>query len=136
MPLRPPIASKADIEQLEKVINQLEALHNEIAQLARKSPNDGLNTFKLRLVNKTLAAANALLLARYKPFDDFDQFEADELPSNSDVTMIIAQYMKQAERFRSDNVTNDNHGRWFYRINGALSDVPSKAPTRVGADRK
>jgi hypothetical protein len=40
--------SKAEIEDLEKLIGQLDGLHSEISQLAKKSPNDGLNTFKLK----------------------------------------------------------------------------------------
>jgi hypothetical protein len=127
--------TKDDVEALEKLIGQLQGLHDEITQLAKKSPNDGLNPFKLKLVNKVLESANGLLAGRYRPFDDFDSFQVDDLPSNSDVTMILAQYMEQTERFRSDNVELDR-GRWFYKINGKLSDVPSRGPTRVGADRK
>lgn len=128
--------SRDHVEQLEKLIGQLQGLHDEITQLAKKSPNDGLNPFKLKLVNKVLERGNALLKDRYRPFEDFDQFDSDTLPTNSDVTMILAQYMEQAERFRSDNVTRDSIGRWFYAIEGKVSDVPCKPPTRVGAERK
>lgn len=128
--------SKGEVENLEKLIGQLQGLHDEITQLVKKSPNDALNPFKLKLVNNVLESANALLRDRYRPFDDFDRFDLDDLPSNSDVTMILAQYMEQAERFRSDNVGRDPLGRWYYQVDGKLSDIPSKAPTRVGADRK
>lgn len=128
--------SKEEIELLEKLVGQLQGLHDEITTLAKKSPNDGLNAFKLRLVNKVLADSNLLLKGRYRPFDDFEQFDSDALPSNSDVTMMLVQYMEQIERFRSDNVASNAVGRWFYVIKSQLSEIPSRAPTRVGTDRK
>ena len=96
--------TKEDVENLEKLIGQLQGLHSEISQLAKKSPNDGLKLFKLKLVNKILKSGNDILTGRYVPFDDFRQFDEDQLPTNSDVTMILSQYMEQAERFRSDNM--------------------------------
>ena len=50
--------TKEDVENLEKLIGQLNGLHSEISQLAKKSPNDGLNIFKLKLVNKVLSSGN------------------------------------------------------------------------------
>ena len=127
--------SKEDVEALEKLIGQLQGLHSEISQLAKKSPNDGLNKFKLKLVNKVISKGNELLQGRYRPFDDFEQFEEDNLPTNSDVTLIIAQYMEQTERYRSDNVIF--HGsRHRYVIDGVPSDLTAKMPTKVGGEKK
>ena len=120
-----------DIEKLEKLIGQLNGMHTEISALAKKSPNDAVNTFKLKLVNKVLESGNAVLGENYRPFDEFDQFESDDAPSNSDVTMVLAQYMEEAERYRSDNVINE-FGHWKYVVNGAPSDVRSGPPTKIG----
>lgn len=127
--------TKEDVENLEKLIGQLQGLQSEISQLAKKSPNDGLNVFKLRFVNKVLTSGNDILADRYIPFDDFSQFSEDELPTNSDVTMILAQYIEQTERFRSDHITWHEH-EWRYLINGAPSDIASRAPTKVGPGKK
>lgn len=124
-----------DIEKLEKLIGQLQGLHSEISQLAKKSPNDGLNVFKLKLVNKVLENGNAILTGRYMPFDDFHQFDEDQLPTNSDVTMILAQYMEQAERFRSDHVAYSQH-KWRYVLDGAPSAIEGRQPTKVGGGSK
>lgn len=129
------LKSKEHVEQLEKLIGQLEGLHSEISQLARKSPNDGLNVFKLRLVNKVLSIAGEVLPATYIPFTDFTAFDEAALPSNSDVTMILAQYMQEAERFRSANVAFEK-GAWRYVIGSTPSDVKSSPPTKVGANSK
>lgn len=124
-----------DVENLEKLIVQLTSLHSEISQLAKKSPNDGLNVFKLKLVNKVLKAGNAILTPRYIPFEDFECFEEDSLPTNSDVTMILAQYMEQAERFRSDHMVYHTHN-WYYKIDGEASNIRGNAPTRIGGVKK
>src|SRR5690606_37921877 len=97
--------STSDVEPLERLIVQLKGLHDEISQLAKKSPNDGLNKFKLKLVKSVIASANTILPAGYTPFGDFSQFLEEDVPSNSDVTLVITQYIEQVERFRSDNVT-------------------------------
>jgi hypothetical protein len=123
--------SKEDVERLEKLIGQLQGLYAEIGTLAKKSPSDGVNSFKLKLINRVLATGNEVLGDSYKPFDEFDQFDPDDAPSTSDVTMVIAQYMEEAERFRSDNVIN-NYSSWYYVIGGQASEIRSGPPTKIG----
>ena len=120
-----------EIELLEKLVGQLQGLHSEIGTLAKKSPNDAVNPFKLKLVNKVLEMGNTVLGEKYKPFEEFDVFEDDDAPSTSDVTMVVAQYMEETERYRSDNVKWD-HGEWRYILNGRACSVISGPPTKIG----
>lgn len=122
---------REDIEQLEKLIGQLEGLHAEITALAKKSPNDAVNAFKLKLINKVLEFGNVVLGDAYRPIEDFQQFDLDDVPSTSDVAMVIGQYMKEAERYRSDNVQMDR-GRWVFIIDGKPSDVRAGEPSKIG----
>ncbi len=124
--------TKEDVEQLEKVIGQLQGAHSEISILAKKNPADSVNAFKLKLINKVVETANAVLGNNYKPFDGFDQFDPDDVPSTSDVAMVLSQYMEEAERYRSDSVKTDNFGQWFYIIGDRLSSTPSGPPSKVG----
>lgn len=123
--------SVEEVEALEKVIGQLQGAHSELSQLAKKSPNDAINKFKLRLLNKVLESANGVLGESYRPFDDFSTFSEDDVPTTSDVTMILAQYMEQAERYRSDNVTY-SRGSWRYMVDGGESEIRSGPPSKVG----
>lgn len=120
--------SEQDIESLEKLIGQLKALHAEVSLLSKKSPSDAVNAFKLKLINKCLAFGNEVLGESYKPFDDFDAFDSDDVPSNSDVTMVIAQYLEEAERYRSDNVMMSS-GWYYYKLGGEKSSIRSAPPT-------
>ena len=121
-----------EVEKLEKIIGQLKGAHAEISVLAKKSPADSLNTFKLTLINNVIKASNEVLGAKYKPFDHFDQFEADDLPSNSDVAMVLAQYMEESERYRSDNVVYVDYLGWVYKVNGKSSEIKSGPPSKIG----
>lgn len=123
--------SKEDVEKLEKVIGQLQGAHAEITILSKKAPNDALNPFKLKLINKVVGSANVVLGDKYRPFDDFDQFDVDDVPTTSDITMVLAQYMEETERFRSDNVTRSK-GRWVYRISDNELEILAGQPSKIG----
>ena len=127
--------NEEEVRNLEKLIVQLQGMHLEISQLAKKSPNDGLNLFKLKLLNTVLERGNAILVDRYTPFEDFKLFDEHALPTNSDATMILTQYIEQAERFRSDNVVFSDY-EWWYSVGGKASQISAMAPTKIGADKK
>lgn len=120
-----------DIEKLEKIKGQLQAAHSEVAILAKKSPSDTLNSFKLKMINKVIRRSNDVLGQKYKPFEDFTEFDDEDLPSNSDVTMLLAQYMEEAERYRSDNVINKGP-YWYYVVGNEVSNIRSGPPSKVG----
>ncbi|PKR50426.1 hypothetical protein [Thalassospira marina] len=117
-----------DIEELEKLIGQLKALHGEISVLAKKSPNDGINSFKLKLVNKTISTANIVLGDDFIPHRDFVGFNEDDLPSNSDVTFIIAQYLEEAERYRARYVIKLYGHDYRYELNGVVTEKKASPP--------
>ena len=126
-----------DVRDLEKLIVQLQGLHTEISILAKKAPNDGLNLFKLKLVNNILAKGNSILTGHYKPLENFATFDESALPTNSDVTMVLALYNEQAERFRSNSMVHHDHNyKWYYLVKGAASQIEGSPPTKIGTEKK
>src|SRR5690554_1354267 len=99
--------NKQEVDNFEKLQAQLEGLHNEISALSKKSQNDALNKFKLKFVNKILTDSNELLGENYKPFADFDFFDDNDMPTNSDAAMMLTQYLSCFEKLRADNVKQD-----------------------------
>jgi hypothetical protein len=85
--------NKEEVNQFEKVQAQMEGLHNEIGLLSKKSPNDAINKFKLKLINQVSSATNLFLIGNYLPLEGFKTFDEDDLPSNSDATVIFEQYL-------------------------------------------
>ena len=103
-----------DVHSFEKLAVQLGSLYQEMSTLTKKSPNDGVNPFKLQLINKTLEKCNEFLGMDYRPFAEFEVFLSDDMPSNSDVTLILSQYIECAEKLRADNIYQDAY--WYWNI--------------------
>lgn len=115
-----------EIEVFEKVSAQIQATYDEISLLSKKSPNDALNKFKLKFVNKVISEANSLLGQKYKPFPDFEIFPEVEIPQNADAVLILAQYMACLEKLRADNVVQDRFIGWHWKDTQIRTSVPQK----------
>jgi hypothetical protein len=122
--------SKSEVDELEVLIGQLFSLHTEMTGLTKKSATDAVNAFKLKLINKTLSRCNALLGDAYKPFKDFAAFDSDDVPSNSDVTLMVGQYQEAIEYFRSEHIAL-KHGAWYYVLPEGESAVRTSSPVRL-----
>lgn len=118
-----------NISHFEKVEAQLQGLYNEITALSKKKPDDAINKFKLKLINQIIIEANNIL-KKEKPFSDFNYFEEDDLPSNSDVVMILSQYISCMEKIRSDNITH-NAGSWYWKVNGERTNIKTAPPKKI-----
>ncbi len=102
--------NKVNVDIFKKLSVQLTCAYEEISVLSKKNPNDAVNKFKLKLLNKLLEDSNNLLTDKYKPFDDFNIFDEDDMPQNSDIVFILSQYMKSFNKYKSDNT--DRRGNW------------------------
>lgn len=78
--------------ETKKVLEQVRTLKYEFRALSSKKPNEPLNNFKVKYVNQTLADANAVLRDD-KPYENFELFSDEELPTNSDVLMMLSLYL-------------------------------------------
>lgn len=123
-----------DVEKLEKTMGQLEGLHREMSALAKKSPNDGINPFKLGFLNSALSAANDLLGEKYNPLEGFQQFNSDDVPTNSDAAFVLTSYLEEVERMRADNIII-GYGKWEYVLSDS-DDVIRTAPPKKIKEKK
>ena len=80
---------KEDVWEFEKLEQQLHSFLDEMSALSSKKPDGPVNKFKLKFLNATLGSINKII-ADYRPFPDFEQFDVDSLPSNSDVVVILS----------------------------------------------
>ena len=117
------------VDLFEKLVAQLDALHAELTILAKKSPKDAVNEFKLKFINIVLSQCNTLFGKDNRPFDDFEIFSVESLPSNSDVTFILSQYIECAEKFRADNIKLFG-GVWWWRIDREERPTVRTAPPK------
>lgn len=114
--------NRSNVDIFEKLSGQLLSIYEEISLLSKKSPNDAVNKFKLKFVNKLISQSNEYLAKKYKPFDDFDNFDEDDIPQNSDVVFILSQYLQCFEKQRADNVVIRN-GAWYWHVEGDENDT-------------
>ena len=121
--------SQEEVIQFEKIQTQIKGLYNEIGILSKKNPNDAVNGFKLKLINQSLKKANDILKDK-KPYSDFDVFSDDDMPSVSDVVMILEQYYSALEKMRCANIQSQ-FGYWYWTINGKISNIETNKTTII-----
>jgi hypothetical protein len=85
---KPPMSTRDAIK------GQIYGLRNDMAELSKKKPDDAVNKFKLTLINELILEANQLLGEDNLPLKGFSQFDVETLPTNSDVMMVLTQYVR------------------------------------------
>lgn len=118
------------IESFLKVQSQMEEMYNEVSVLSKKSQNDALNEFKLSFVNNLLQEANRILEEKYKPFKDFGIFDKEKIPTNSDVVMVLSQYLTCLENMRIDNIFGNVKG-WFWVVDEKEKPIKTNRPKKL-----
>jgi hypothetical protein len=118
--------SKEEVWQFEKLEQQLHSFLAEIAELSKKKPNDALNKFKLSFINQTLNGLNKLI-GNHRPFSDFETFNVDDVPTNSDVIVILAQYAAATYNFRRDHTAFIDY-KWRWLVKGKDSEISTDRP--------
>ncbi|HEY2851218.1 MAG TPA: hypothetical protein VGJ18_00130 [Gemmatimonadaceae bacterium] len=104
----------AEVESFEQIASHMNALHQEFAVQAKSKPDNVINKFKVKMLNEKLALANSLLAGSFKPFADFTAFNDVDLPSNSDVALVLNTYLASLERWRSARVFFRDW-KWYWR---------------------
>jgi hypothetical protein len=107
---------------------QLIEMYKEISDMSKKKPDNPVNKFKLKLINQIVTNANKILGETYKPFDDFELFDEDDLPTNSDITVMLSQYQNAMEKFRCNNINENSHD-WFWVIEGKGPGIKTSYPS-------
>jgi len=124
------VTTRTQVDEFERIVKQLEALHGEFIALAKSKPDNPINKFKLRMLNEKIVSANVILSGVFKPFEQFSAFDEADLPTNSDVSLVLTTYLASLERWRSAHVGyDDNKSRWLWKIQGT-GDIPASPSTR------
>lgn len=117
------------VDSFLKLQPQLKSAYDESSLLSKKKPTESFNEFKLKFVNSILSRANDILGKKYKPFPgEFNSFDKDDMPNNSDVVFILSHYLTSLEKLRCDNIKQDHTYGWFWLIDGKTSGVKTDRP--------
>ncbi len=115
-----------EVQDFERLEQQLHAMLTEMGELSKKKANDGINKFKLKLINALLDHLNTILES-HKPFQDFDKFDENDLPTNSDVVIMLSQYTAAMFLVRSENTAWSGQ-KWVWLVKGKVSDIATGSP--------
>ena len=119
-----------DVDIFEKIKAQIAQLHSEVSLLSKGKPDNLINKFKLKFINEKLAEGNVILTGEFKPFKDFNVFEDAELPSNSDVVLVLSQYLDGLEAWRCANIRYSHvDGNWYWKLEDK-TEIETQAPSR------
>jgi len=126
--------SAADVQDFERLEQQLHSMLTEMSELSKKRANDGLNKFKLKLVNVLLEGINKFL-GEQRPFKEFESFDENDIPTNSDVVVMLSQYAAAVYQFRLEN-TELRGIKWYWPLPGKQGAVATKAPNELKSGAK
>lgn len=118
---------KSDVEVFEKLQPQIIGLYDELSVFSKKSPDGAINKFKLRFINQLLNTSNKILEPKYLPFPDFEIFDEDTLPTNSDAIFIINQYINCLQKFKTDHVKYVS-GSWYWILEDSKDLIETTRP--------
>lgn len=93
-----------------RMLNELtDSIYTEMKEFSKKKPDDALNPFKVKNVNRVLTQIKEYL--KDEPTISFlDLLDDETLPSNSDAILIIGQFKASLDNYRN-KYTNSYH-RW------------------------
>jgi len=120
------VKSEADVQDFERLEQQLHSMLTEMSELSKKRANDGLNKFKLKLVNVLLEGINKFL-GEQRPFKEFETFDENDLPTNSDVVVMLSQYAAAIFQHRVEN-TRFHDYKWWWALPGKQNPVETERP--------
>lgn len=118
-----------EVEQFRKMAAQLDALHQEATAASKKHPDKPVSKFKVELSNAVLEAAKQVL-GTSAPTLNFQRFDTDDLPTNSDLSFVVSQFVECAEKVKAQNIRRIN-GVWYWMISGSMSQIAAVAPKGV-----
>lgn len=118
--------SAAELEKIRGVIAKLDGLYSEMTAAVKRKAEAAVTGFQLKLINSVLAEANALL-KNDLPLAGFSQFDADDLPTAGDVSMVVGQYVEVFEKIRCENIQSYGSNRWIWKDGTATFTVAPRA---------
>jgi len=98
----------------DRLVPMLEAAHREMSELSKKKQDGVVNALKIKTFNRLLTELSRII--ETDPSHGFvDLLDAETLPQNSDVVLILSQWKAALEQFKKKHYGMDTNRkqRWF-----------------------
>jgi uncharacterized protein with von Willebrand factor type A (vWA) domain len=93
------LPSEKNIEDFELLIDMLNSQRREFDLLSKKKTDGQLNKMKIKMANRVLVPLKEIL-SHEDSHKFLDTLEEDDVPTNSDVVLIISQYESAIDDFK------------------------------------
>jgi hypothetical protein len=88
---------KVDIYEVTMPL--LRAMYSEFKEFSKKKPDEAVSKAKIRVVNRLLVQCQKVLESEAS-IDYLDILDEDDVPQNSDVVLMLSQYVTAMNQFR------------------------------------
>ena len=103
------LPTEAQVEQFKMLDELLDSIYLEMKEFSKKKPDEPLNKFKVKNVNRVLEQVKDIL--KNEPTHNFlDILDDESLPTNSDAILVIGQFKASMERFQKKY--SAGYGKW------------------------
>ncbi|MHA4737078.1 hypothetical protein [Dyadobacter sp. MSC1_007] len=103
------LPTNKEIVKFQMLDELAESVYVEVKELSKKKPDDALNKFKVKNVNRILVELKEFL--KKEPTVDFlDLLDEEALPTNSDAILVIGQFKASMDNFRKKY--RNMYGKW------------------------
>ncbi len=109
--------TKVDITKYEMINPLLISAYEEMKVLSSKKQDGVLNNLKVKMINKLINSAREILVDEIN-MHYLDILDEDMLPQNSDVVLILSQYIESLNQYRRKNTVRDRFGALAWRTQG------------------
>lgn len=111
-----PSITSAELSQYETLVPLLDAMHDDIRQLALKSQSSALSKSRIAMLNRLLVDAQKLL--KHEPAAAYLQaLDEATVPQNADALLVLGQFKAALEQFRERYMYyDDDQGETVWRV--------------------
>ena len=101
-----PTITSAQLAQYETLVPMLDAMHEDIRQLALKNQSAAMSKARIAMMNRLLADAQKLL--KQEPAAAYLQLlDEATVPQNADALLVLGQFQTALEQFREKYTYED-----------------------------
>lgn len=101
------------VELYEVVRPLLGAMYSEFKELSKKKPDAVVSKAKIKVVNRLLTKCQEVLQS--EAFIDYlDLIDEDEVPQNSDIVLMLSQYVTAMKQFHTTYYRKERYGHEYY----------------------
>ena len=107
------LLAEEQVKKYTMIFPMLESMRDEMKVLSSKKQDGVLNSLKVKMLNRVIGTARELLVSE-PTLEYLEELDEDMLPQNSDVVLILCQYIEALSQLRSKNQVYVNYN-WVWK---------------------